>query len=386
MSNLLNKFLEIRAFTQSLCQPLQTEDYVPQAAEFASPPKWHLAHTTWFFEEMILSKYRESYRPFHPDFSFLFNSYYQAIGERAQRNQRGLITRPTVKEVYEYREYVDKHMVLLLRELEGTGQTEPEQLVVLGLNHEQQHQELLLSDLKYNLSANPIHPVYKPQFSLVNRKNKSEGWLSMKEGLYTIGYKGNGFHFDNEQGQHQVFLSPFRISKRMVTNGEYLEFIEDGGYQNFKHWLDEGWTWAQQNHIQHPLYWIKKEQEWFHYTLGGLVPVDPDAILSHVSFYEASAYAQWRGMRLPTEFEWESAADQLDWGDCWEWTNSAYLPYPGFKIAEGAVGEYNGKFMVNQLVLRGASTATSPGHSRKTYRNFFHPQLRWQFAGIRLAQ
>lgn len=384
----LKQFLATRQHSVKLCAPLQTEDYIPQPRDFASPPKWHLAHITWFFEEMILKKYVADYQPFHKDFSFLFNSYYQTVGDRAVRAERGAMTRPSVDEVYEYRKYVDDQMQKLLSE---NMDEELEALVILGINHEQQHQELLLTDLKHTFSLNPIFPVYQDDFNLVAHRNKKNDWVKMSEGIYEIGHNSDDFSFDNELGRHKVFLHDYQISEALVTNGEYIEFIEAGGYDNFKYWLDEGWSWVNNSgegngKISRPLYWYKIDDRWFYYTLAGLKPVDPKAILSHVSFYEANAYATWKGFRLPTEFEWEAAAAKLDWGKRWEWTYSAYLPYPNFKVADGAVGEYNGKFMINTMVLRGSSVATSEGHERPTYRNFFHPKYRWQYTGIRLAK
>ena len=381
--HLKEKYLEVRNRTEALCKPLQIEDYVPQPVAFASPPKWHLAHSTWFFEEMILKRNLDSYREFHPDFGFLFNSYYNTIGERTFRADRGNITRPGVSEVYAYRAYVDGGMMeLLSKEISD----ELRELIELGLNHEQQHQELLITDLKYTLGHNPIFPVYDESFNLLADSNTSYGWLAMEEGVYEIGHDGDAFCFDNEMNKHRVYLHEFEISHALVTNGEYMEFMEAGGYSRFDCWLDEGWSWLNENQITSPLYWHKINGKWHYFTLAGLKEVDPDAILGHVSYYEAQAYASWRGLRLPTEFEWEAASENLDWGKRWEWTNSAYLAYPGFKTAAGAVGEYNGKFMINQMVLRGASVATAPNHSRKTYRNFFHPHFQWQYSGIRLAK
>lgn len=376
-------FIKVRKQTEALCVSLEIEDYIPQAVEFTSPPKWHLAHTTWFFEEMILKKYVQNYRMFDENFNFLFNSYYQTVGKRANRNQRGLMSRPTVDEVYEYRKYVDECMLDLLSSFHSV---EVEELSVIGINHEQQHQELLLTDLKYTLSLNPIFPVYNNDFNLVNDVNSEIGWLQISEGIYEIGHKGSEFCFDNELGEHKVFLHDFEISKSLVTNREFIEFIEDGGYENFNYWLDEGWSWLNSNEIKAPLYWLKEDGDWCYFTLAGLQKLNPKALVSHVSYYETMAFAVWKKYRLPTEFEWEIASSYLKWGKRWEWTNSAYLPYPKFKIAEGSVGEYNGKFMVNQLVLRGSSVATSKGHSRKTYRNFFHPHHQWQFSGIRLVR
>lgn len=379
---LRDRFAAIRSRTEALCEPLMTEDYVVQPAAFASPPKWHLAHTSWFFEEMILSQ-SDSYQVFHPQFSFLFNSYYQAVGPRAERGSRGLLTRPSVQEVYAYRKHVNTHMLLALE----AGMSE-EQLarLTIGLNHEEQHQELLLTDLKYTLSCNPINPVYAKHASLVEQDQRQQGWADLPEGLYNIGYTGDGFAFDNELGAHKVFLPGCSIRKSLVTNREFAAFIDDGGYQSPQFWLDEGWAWKQANAIEHPLYWEKLEERWTQFTLGGQLPLNPNAAVAHVNFYAASAYAAWSGHRLPTEFEWEAACNAFPWGERWEWTASAYTAYPGFRVAAGALGEYNGKFMVNQMVLRGASPATAPGHSRPTYRNFFHPQLAWQYTGIRLAK
>ena len=382
-SLLLQQYRNTRAYSESLCKPLHIEDYVPQPVEYTSPPKWSLAHVTWFFETFILKTYMPNYQVFHPEFYFLFNSYYQTVGERAVRPQRGLMTRPTVEEVYAYRAYVNEHMHKLLSQ---PISPEIQSLIILGINHEQQHQELLITDLKYTFSLNPSHPVYHPDFNLVADKNTSEGWLHINEGVYEIGHQGDGFCYDNELQRHKIFLHDFQICKALATNAEYMVFIEDGGYSNFNHWHDDAWNWLNTNNIQHPLYWQKTDGLWYHYTLAGLKPVAPNAILSHISYYEAHAFANWKNMRLPTGFEWEVASQQLDWGKRWEWTSSAYQPYPNFSIGEGAIGEYNGKFMVNQMVLRGASSATSQGHSRHTYRNFFHPQLQWQYSGIRLVQ
>lgn len=377
-------FNEVRAKTEELCAPLETEDYIPQPSIDASPPKWNVAHTTWFFEEMILKKFALEYRVFNANFGFLFNSYYNTIGTRTARDNRGDLSRPTVKEVFEYRKYVDEKMRDFLR---GDLSNEVKDLVILGLNHEQQHQELFLTDLKYTFSVNPLFPVYKESFALVEKGEiTSNEFIEIEGGIYDIGFQGEGFHFDNELGRHRVYLHDFAVQKNLVTNGEFLEFIADGGYENFRFWHAEGWDWVNQNEVKNPLYWQKQNGEWVNFTLGGLRKLKPDAPVCHVSFYEAAAFAEWKGLRLPTEFEWETASDKFDWGLRWEWTNSAYLPYPNFKKPAGAVGEYNGKFMVNQMVLRGASVATPNGHSRKTYRNFFHPHLRWQFAGIRLAK
>jgi ergothioneine biosynthesis protein EgtB len=379
---LTDRYNSIRKHTEHLCIALTTEDFVPQPADFVSPPKWHLAHTTWFFEQFVLKEHLPDYKLFDDDFSFLFNSYYNFVGKRVFRADRGNITRPGVQEVYEYRSYVDMHMQILLQ----LKSEELKDLIELGLNHEQQHQELLITDIKYILGNNPIFPVYDENIDWEKQENEETGFVKLEEGIYEIGFEGEGFSFDNEHGRHKVYLHDFEISKSLVTNAEYLEFISHGGYTNFDYWLDEGWSWVTENKIEAPLYWHKIDGEWHNYTLSGLEKLNPEAILTHISFYEAAAFAAWKKMRLPTEFEWEAAADKFNWGKRWEWTNSAYLPYPNFKKPEGAIGEYNGKFMVNQMVLRGASCATPPQHDRKTYRNFFHAHERWQFNGIRLAK
>jgi len=383
MPDLLDQYSATRNRSTELCAPLHIEDFVPQAVEFTSPPKWHMAHTSWFFEEMILSKYMHDYRIFDKTYNLLFNSYYNHAGEIFPRNQRGMMTRPGVDEVYQYRKHVDEAISKLLS---ASYPDEVRELLILGINHEQQHQELLLTDLKYTLALNPTFPVYEAGGNLVNDENETTGWLNISQGIYDIGHNSNDFSFDNESGRHKVFLHDFEISKSLITNGEFIEFMADGGYRNFQHWLDDGWSWVNEENITKPLYWFNKDGKWFYFTLAGLQPINTNAILSHVSYYEAAAFAAWKGHRLPTEFEWEVASSQLNWGKRWEWTGSAYLPYPGFKIATGAVGEYNGKFMINQMVLRGASVATATGHSRKTYRNFFQPQSQWQFSGIRLAR
>jgi ergothioneine biosynthesis protein EgtB len=361
---------------------------VPQPIVDVSPPKWHIAHATWFFEEMILKKFAPEYRVFDENFAFLFNSYYNTLGERVLRHKRGDLSRPTVKQIFAYRKYVDEQMENFLR---ADLSSAVKDLVILGLNHEQQHQELFLTDLKYIFGCNPLFPVYDAAEILEEKVEHAasarDSFIERQGGICEIGYEGEGFCFDNELARHKVYLNDFSIAGNLVTNAEFIEFIEDGGYRNFNLWHSEGWDWINQTGVSAPLYWSEKDGEWFQFTLGGLRQLNPRAPVCHVSFYEAAAFAEWRGMRLPTEFEWEAAAsDKFDWGLRWEWTNSAYLPYPNFKKAPGAVGEYNGKFMINQMVLRGASAATAPGHSRPTYRNFFHPHLRWQFTGIRLAR
>jgi ergothioneine biosynthesis protein EgtB len=349
-----------------------------------SPPKWHLGHTTWFFETFLLQPFLDHYQVYNADYNYVFNSYYETIGNRVIRTDRGNLSRPGVTEVYQYRSYVDQAMLSLLK---GTITAEMKALLLIGFNHEQQHQELLLTDIKYILGNNPLFPPYQPSGSeAVQGHFKTPEMISIKEGIYEVGYSGAGFCFDNELGRHKVYLHNFSISSALVSKGEYLKFMESGGYTNFNYWHAEGWDWVKSNQITAPMYWHMIEGRWFNYTLEGLKPVVPDETLAHVSYYEAYAFANWAGMRLPTEFEWEAASSSFHWGERWEWTESAYLPYPGYTKAPGAIGEYNGKFMVNQKVLRGASIATPEGHSRNTYRNFFHPHLRWQFTGIRLAQ
>jgi len=390
-ADLAELYSSVRAYTLRLCEPLEIEDYIPQPTVDVSPPKWNIAHTTWFFEEMILKKFAAGYQVFDEQFGFLFNSYYNSIGERTSRDHRGDLSRPTVKRVFEYRTYVDGAMIQLLSDWTANPQSEirnPQlkELVILGLNHEQQHQELFLTDLKYTFSLNPLFPVYREGYSPVEKSETGTAeFIRIEPGSYEIGFAGDGFCFDNELARHQVYLDAFEIRNTLVTNREFIEFIDGGAYRDPLLWHSEGWDWINQNKIDAPLYWQKRDGEWFNYTLGGLKRLELDAPVCHVSYYEASAFAEWRGMRLPTEFEWEAASERFNWGLRWEWTNSAYLPYPGFKKPSGAVGEYNGKFMINQMVLRGASVMTPPGHSRKTYRNFFHPHLRWQFTGIRLA-
>ncbi|MBY5957904.1 ergothioneine biosynthesis protein EgtB [Membranicola marinus] len=377
-------YQRVRNYTQALCEPLETEDFIPQPEPFVSPAKWHLGHTSWFFEQFILRRFSPAYKVYHEDFSFLFNSYYNQMGKRILRVNRGNMSRPAVAQVFDYRGYVDEAMTRLLESDLATA--EVLELVTLGINHEQQHQELLITDMKYILGHQPLFPVYRDGYRLVDGTAQHSDWLSFEEGIAEIGYSGKGFSYDNESKRHKVYLSGYAIQNALVSNKEFMEFIEDGGYQNPVLWLDEGWTWVNDQKVQAPLYWHQVDGVWKYYTLSGLETVQPNEPVCHVSHYEAWAYAEWRGLRLPTEFEWEQAAEKINWGDRWEWTDSAYLPYPGFRKPEGAVGEYNGKFMVNQKVLRGASRATSPGHSRKTYRNFFQSKHQWQCTGIRLAK
>jgi ergothioneine biosynthesis protein EgtB len=381
-----DKYQTTRLQSEAICSALEKEDYVVQPVVDVSPPKWHLGHTTWFFENFILKPHDDNYLEYNADFNYVFNSYYETLGARVIRTDRGNLSRPTVDEVYRYRSYVDQAMKVFLnnRDLDA-NLTE---LLILGLNHEEQHQELLWYDIKYILGHNPLFPAYREQGIDDDLKAHVSGeeWIDLPEGLYEVGYSGNDFHFDNELGRHKVYLPASQIRANLVTNGEFLEFMEQGGYQDFNFWHAEGWDWVKNNQVKAPLYWHSIEGGWQQYTLSGLNILNLDAPVSHISYYEAAAFAQWKGMRLPTEFEWEAAAAKLNWGKLWEWTESAYLPYPGFAKVPGALGEYNGKFMVNQKVLRGGSVATAAQHSRPTYRNFFHPYLRWMFSGIRLVK
>lgn len=380
---LKDRFIKTRKRTQEICSPLKTEDYSVQPMTDASPPKWHLAHTTWFFEQFVLLPHKEGYSVFNDDFAFLFNSYYNNLGDRVMRPNRGLMTRPVVSEVLDYREYVTDQVCELLSTPDYPSAIE--ELIELGINHEQQHQELLAYDIKSLLGNQPTFPLYGANYCLPE-EDVQPAYVSFEEGIYEVGYEGDDFHFDIEKGRHKVYLQPFEISNRLVTNGEYLEFIEAGGYENFNLWHAEGWDYINQHEIKAPMYWHKVKDKWYRYCLEGLVEINPKEPVMHINYYEAFAFAEWKGMRIPTEFEWEVASEKINWGTLWEWTSSAFLPYPKFQKKGGAVGEYNGKFMINQKVLRGASVATPEGHSRPTYRNFFHPHLRWQFAGLRLAK
>lgn len=381
---LVSLFTETRQHTENLCKPLEIEDYVVQPIVDVSPPKWHLGHTSWFFEEFILKPHKPGYQIFHEDFAFVFNSYYENVGKRVLRTDRGNLSRPGVAKVYDYRHYVTREMEDFL----STGISEEvKEILWIGIHHEKQHQELLITDIKYILGNNPLFPKYTNSFIENPIQDFDSEWIAIEEGIYEIGHDDpTTFCYDNELDRHKVYLNPFQVSNKLITNSEYLEFLEAGGYTDFNLWHSEAWDWINKNNISQPLYWHKIEGEWFQYTLRGLQELDLNAPLSHISYYEAFAYAQWRECRLPTEFEWEVAQEHFKWGSRWEWTESAYLPYPGYSKAAGAIGEYNGKFMVNQKVLRGGSVATPPKHTRFTYRNFFQTHLRWQFTGLRLAK
>jgi len=422
---LLELYRATRCQTLHLCRNMQPEDFVIQTMPDVSPAKWHLAHTAWFFEAFILNQHHKHYNTPHNLYNFLFNSYYNAIGEQFCRPRRGQISRPTVDEIKEYRGHVDKHMIELLESLETHPDAERvRELTLLGVNHEQQHQELMLTDIKHVLFMNPLYPALNPAPEERSAPVGESAWLEFEGGLCDIGFNADGFHFDNELPVHKHYLNPFAISNRLVTNGEYLEFMEDGGYQRADLWLSLGWATVrefQNRELEHerfdkPLYWVKTDDGWMQFTLWGLKPLNPNEPLCHVSFYEADAFARWAGARLPSEFEWEIAASEAAprasgnfqdsgrihplslngaadagalnqmFGDVWEWTQSAYQPYPGFKASAGAVGEYNGKFMANQLVLRGGSCATPANHIRPTYRDFFYAADKWQFFGMRLAR
>jgi ergothioneine biosynthesis protein EgtB len=408
---LIARYDAVRRATEALCATLETEDYVVQSMPDASPVKWHLAHTSWFFETFLLAPQSGADST---NYSYLFNSYYNAVGDRIPRPRRGLLSRPTVAEVYQYRAAVDERMRATLAAYEEPAMRRLSPLLALGLNHEQQHQELILTDLKHALAANPLFPVFRPRATSERGRPAPLGWVEYPGGLCAIGHEGPGFAFDNEGPRHQVFLQPYRLANRLVTNGEYLAFIADRGYERPEFWLSDGWNTCQAQQWRAPLYWDIVETPPRVFTLAGMRELDENEPVCHLSFYEADAYARWADARLPTEAEWEVAAASVPitghfvederfhpaphsgpvgtdhpaqlFGDVWEWTQSPYTPYPGFRPAAGALGEYNGKFMCNQIVLRGGSCATPRSHIRSSYRNFFPPDARWQFSGIRLAQ
>jgi ergothioneine biosynthesis protein EgtB len=398
-ATLQERFAQVREHTLALAAPLSAEDQCVQPMPDASPTKWHLAHTSWFFEAVVLREHALGYEPFDPRFFQLFNSYYESLGPRHPRPERGLLTRPSLEDVHRYREHVDAAMLSFIGGAKGAAWDAAAPLVELGLHHEQQHQELILTDILYTLSCNPMLPAYEPVEAVplrVASPPRAAKWIEMPGGVVRIGHSGDGFAFDNETPGHDVLVAPYAIADRLVTCGEFLEFIEDGGYERAGLWLSDGWAAVQAGHWKHPLYWIAPEdprshaQHWQVFGLHGVRALDADAPVTQLSFYEAAAYAEWAGARLPTEFEWEAACKapgiQQVHGHAWQWTRSSYDPYPGFRPFAGAVGEYNGKFMVGQVVLRGSSVATPEGHARDTYRNFFPPAARWQFSGLRLAK
>ncbi len=408
--SLLERYGDVRRTSLRCCAPLSVEDHSLQAMPDTSPAKWHLAHTTWFFETFLLSKHLPGYKPINPAFRNLFNSYYNAVGDRPLRALRHILSRPTLDEVREYRKHVDAAMEQMLKRELASDLLD---LIELGMNHEQQHQELILTDVKYGLAENPLRPSYRNSEQSGQQPHKAAPalhWQSFPEGVHSIGFEGDGFTFDNETPAHNVYLAPFQLASRLVTNGEYIEFMRDNGYGTAALWLSDGWDTVRANDWSAPLYWEMRDGQWWHYTMDGMQLVNPEDPVCHVSYYEADAFAHWAGARLATEPEWEVASQSCSltgnfmesdslhpqvagdsaglaqmFGDVWEWTGSAYLPYPGFQPAAGAVGEYNGKFMCNQMVLRGGSCTTPQSHIRRTYRNFFPPHARWQFMGIRLA-
>ena len=421
IERLRDRFHQIRNFTDALCAGLEPEDCVVQSMPDVSPTKWHLAHTTWFFETFILKKFSPGYRAEIPEYAYLFNSYYNAAGDMHRRDLRGLISRPTVSQAQRYRASVDSHIDDLLSNPDESLLDEMEAILVLGFHHEQQHQELLITDIKHVFAQNPLYPVFRQRNRDVAAKKLTPiRFIDFEETVTAIGHDGDGFAYDNEGPRHRALVPAFSLATRPVTNGEFIAFIEDNGYSRPEFWLSLGWMTVNEQRWNAPLYWTKRDGAWWNFTLSGLRPVDQSEPVTHVSYFEADAYANWAGARLPTEFEWERAAlscpiegnfvetelfhpvpvgsamladkpgkdqhlNQM-FGDVWEWTRSAYSPYPGYRAAPGALGEYNGKFMCNQYVLRGGSCATSRIHIRRTYRNFFQPEKRWQFTGIRLAR
>jgi ergothioneine biosynthesis protein EgtB len=386
--DVVSRYLGVRAATTRLAEPLSSEDAVVQSMPDASPAKWHRAHVTWFFEQFLLRPFEPSYRPFDERFAYLFNSYYVAAGPRHARPQRGLITRPGVAETTAYRAHVDAAVIRLIETTQEPERVFP--IVEIGLHHEQQHQELMLTDLLHAFAQNPTHPVYDRHWQWPHGKRANSPADGLVAGIHTIGHSGASFSFDNERPAHQGLLQPVRVARTLVTNGEWLEFMADGGYATPSLWLSDGWATVEVQAWNAPGYWQHVDGAWFSMTLGGSRAIDPSLPVCHVSYYEADAFARWAGKHLPSEAEWEVAAraEALDdaFGAVWQWTRSAYSPYPGYQPEPGALGEYNGKFMINQMVLRGSSLATPAGHSRKSYRNFFYPSARWQFSGLRLAE
>ena len=407
-----DRYLSIRATSHDLAAPLSAEDCAIQSMPDASPVKWHLAHTTWFFETFVLAPHQPGYRPFDPSYRVLFNSYYVTVGDRHPRPERGMLSRPGLEDILAYRRHVDEAMHALLAP--QASSPELNALIELGMQHEQQHQELILTDVKHLLSRNPLKPAYQKQWPLTPIRARERRWMTFEGGMHEIGHAGDGFCFDNEAPRHRVWLNGFLIASHPVTHGDFVEFIDDGGYRRPELWLSAGWDAVAAGGWRAPQYWAQRGEGWRSFTLHGEVPVDPHTPICHVSFYEADAFARWAHSRLPTEAEWEVAARDASlagnflesgalhplalreapadgtlaqaFGDVWEWTRSDYGPYPGFQAPPGAVGEYNGKFMCGQYVLRGGSCATPASHIRPTYRNFFPPEARWQFSGLRLAR
>ena len=410
---LLDQFRHVREFSTRLCQNLEPEDCVVQSMPDVSPTKWHLAHTTWFFETFVVKAWVPQYRSAVPEYAYLFNSYYNAAGDMHRRDLRGLISRPTVAETHRFRESIDQYVTELIAKADDILLSKMEPVIELGIHHEQQHQELLVTDIKHVFFQNPLYPVFRPA-SAERTKNevRSQRFIEFDEAIVEIGHEGSRFSYDNEGPRHRALVPRFFLANRLVTNGEYLKFMADSGYSRSEFWLSLGWTTVNEQRWQAPLYWVQRDGAWWNFTLSGMRPVNEFEPVTHVSYFEADAFANWSGARLATEFEWERVAAHLPikgnfvdeerfhpvpaasdesaiaqmFGDVWEWNRSSYLPYPGYRAVPGALGEYNGKFMCNQMVLRGGSCATSRSHIRPTYRNFFQPEKRWQFTGIRLAR
>lgn len=410
--HLITRFKQVRQASLDIVAPLEPEDFVIQVMTQTSPVKWHLAHVSWFFETFVLNKAYDDYESMHPQYAYIFNSYYLQTGEPHARAKRGFLSRPTVREVLQFREYINDKIITFLEEATEEQLRKFGPVIEIGNNHEQQHQELMITDFKFMFGQNPLYPVYLEQPPLESQNPGELNWAQFGEGIYEIGNAGDEFTYDNEHPKHREFLEAFELGDRLITNREFMEFMDDGGYERSELWLDDGWATVNNENWKAPLYWCRRDDGWYHYTLAGLRKPDPNEPVTHISYYEADAFARWAGARLPTEDEWEAAADDLPqegnflenknfhprplrensdglkqmYGDVWEWTKSSYEAYPGYKPLEGALGEYNGKFMCSQYVLRGGSCATSQTHIRKTYRNFFYPDARWQFNGIRLAR
>ena len=386
---LIATFRTVRAETERRAAPLSPEDQLVQSMPDASPIKWHRAHVTWFWEQFVLCEHSPGYAPYHPDYAYIFNSYYVSAGPRHARAQRGHLTRPGAGEVTAYRRHVDREIVTFLEAADEAQLASLVPLLEVGFHHEQQHQELMLTDILHAFAQNPIPPAFDPDWRFPAGTSDGDGIVMLNEGIHTIGHAGDSFHFDNEKPSHRALVGPVKLARNLVTNAEWLGFMQAGGYREAKFWLMDGFAQATDDGWEAPGHWRLVNGEWHIMTLGGLQPVDPAAAVCHVSYYEADAFARWSGKHLPTEMEWEVAARAGHLNDAfgivWQWTRSSYSPYPGYRAIEGALGEYNGKFMVNQLVLRGSSLATPADHTRVTYRNFFYPHHRWQFAGLRLA-